>query len=133
MCVCVCVCVCARSVSKSCLTVCPHVDCSPSGSSVLGISQARILEWIAVSFSRPRDQTRVSCVSVGRWILCHCITWESLDRREGTSKPGFRRNWGREKGVMSTKTVLDLHPGWLALEILSYFSKLHTGPIQGLQ
>ena len=41
-------------------------DCSPPGSSVHGISQARILEWIAIFFSRassrPRDQTHVSCL-----------------------------------------------------------------------
>ena len=47
------------------------MDCSPPGSSVRGISQARILEWIAISFSRgssqPRDQTCIFCI--GRWIL----------------------------------------------------------------
>ena len=49
------------SVSQSCLTLCDPMDCSPSGSSVHGISQARILEWVAISSfrvsSRPRDQT----------------------------------------------------------------------------
>ena len=53
-------------VAKSCLTLCDHMDCSPPGSSVHGIFQARILEWVATSFSRgsswPRDQTRVSCI-----------------------------------------------------------------------
>ena len=46
-------------------------DCSLRGPSVHGILQARILEWIAISFSRgssgPRDRTHVSCI--GRWIL----------------------------------------------------------------
>ena len=37
--------------TKSCLTLCDPVDCSPPGFSVHGISQARILEWVAVSFS----------------------------------------------------------------------------------
>ena len=53
-------------IAQSCLTLCDPVDCSPPASSVHGISQARILEWIAISFSResfqPRDQTRLSCV-----------------------------------------------------------------------
>ena len=44
---------------KSRLTLCIPVDCSPPGSSVHGILQARILEWVAISFSRvssrPRD------------------------------------------------------------------------------
>ena len=55
------------------------MDYSPPGSSVHGISQARILEWVAILSSggstRSRDRTRVSCTScIGRWILlppCH--------------------------------------------------------------
>ena len=43
------------------------MDCGPPGSSVHGISQARIMEWVAISFSRvssrPRDQTWVSCIA----------------------------------------------------------------------
>ena len=49
---------------QSCLTLCDPVDCSPSGSSVHGVLQARILEWVAICFSRgssrPRDGARVS-------------------------------------------------------------------------
>ena len=51
-------------VAQSCPTLCNPMDCSLSGSSVHGISQARVLEWIAISFSRgssrPTDQTRAS-------------------------------------------------------------------------
>ena len=58
--------VCACSVAKSCLTLCDPMDHSPPGSSVHGSSQARILEWIAVSFSRgssqSRDRTQVSYI-----------------------------------------------------------------------
>ena len=39
-------------VAQSCLTLCDPMDCSPPGSSVHGILQARILEWVAISFSR---------------------------------------------------------------------------------
>ena len=42
----------ACSVAKPCLTFCDSVDCSPPGSSVHGISQARILAWVAISFIR---------------------------------------------------------------------------------
>ena len=55
-------CVCARS----CLTLCDPMDCSPPGSSVHGILQARIREWVAVpssrESSRPRDRTCISCL-----------------------------------------------------------------------
>ena len=43
-------CVCVL-VTQSCLTLCDPVDCSPPGSSVHGILQARVLEWVAISFS----------------------------------------------------------------------------------
>ena len=50
-------------------TLCDLMDCSLSGSSVHGIFQARVLEWVAISFSRrssqPRNQTCVSCVASG--------------------------------------------------------------------
>ena len=40
--------------SRSCLTLCDPMDCSPPGSSVCGLPQARILEWVAISSSRGR-------------------------------------------------------------------------------
>ena len=56
-------------VAQSCPTLCDPMDCSLPGFSVHGIFQARILEWVAISFSRrssqPRDWTRVSLI-VGR-------------------------------------------------------------------
>ena len=63
-------------VFKSRLTLVTSMDCSPPGSSIHGISQARILEWVAISFSRgssrPRNWTPISCVScIGRQILYH--------------------------------------------------------------
>ena len=57
---------CEHSVAPLCLTLCDPMDCSLPGFSVLGISQARILEWVAVSYSRgssqARDWTCTSCV-----------------------------------------------------------------------
>ena len=58
------------------LTLCDLMDCSPPGSSVHGISQAKILEWVASSFSRGslelRDQTCASYVSfIDRHVLYH--------------------------------------------------------------
>ena len=64
---------CCYLVIKLYFTLCNPKDCSPPGSSVCGIFQARILEWVAISFSRgsfqPRDQT---CISyIGRQIVYH--------------------------------------------------------------
>ena len=56
-------CVCAQL----CLAICDLMDCSPPGSSVHGILQARILKWVSMPSSRassqPRDRTYISCVS----------------------------------------------------------------------
>ena len=70
MCVCVCVCVCVYV--QSCLTLCDLM--APPGSSVHGIFQARMLDWVAISSFRgsslPRDQTCISCIScISRLIL----------------------------------------------------------------
>ena len=61
----------ACSVAQSCPVLCDPMDCSPPGSTVRGLSQARILEWAAISSSRgsspPRDGTQVSCIA-GRFF-----------------------------------------------------------------
>ena len=78
-----------NEVAQSCPTLYDPMDCRPPGSCVHGISQARILEWVAISFSRgsswPRDWT---CVSLAlqansyHWTtreaqLIHTTAWES--------------------------------------------------------
>ena len=61
------------------LTLCDPMDCNPPGSSVCGIFQASILEWVAMSSSRgssqPKDQTHVS--GIGKCFLYHWATWEA--------------------------------------------------------
>ena len=64
------------SIAQSCLTICDPMDGSPPGSSVHRILQARILGWVAISYSKgsfpPRDQNSITCVSyIDRWILDH--------------------------------------------------------------
>ena len=65
-------------VARSCLTLCDPVDYSLPRSSVHGIFQARVLEWVAISFSRgsswPRDRTLVYCIA-GR-LFTVWATWE---------------------------------------------------------
>ena len=66
-------------LTKSCLTLCSPMDSSPPGSSVHGTSQARIPEWVVISFfrgsSQPRDVACISCIScIGRQIFYHWAT-----------------------------------------------------------
>ena len=60
-------------VAQSCPTLCNPMDCSLPGFSIHGILQARILEWVTISFSRgsswPRDQTQVSRIAGRRFNL----------------------------------------------------------------
>ena len=72
---CVCVCTRARLVAQSCPTLRDPFGCSPPGSSVHGIFQARVLKWVAMPSSRgsPQSpQTRVSYVScmAGGFLTC---------------------------------------------------------------
>ena len=60
--------VCARSVAQPCPTLCDPVDCSPPSSSVHGIFQAGIPEWVAISYSRG------SCL-----FFCYNFYWSVVD------------------------------------------------------
>ena len=74
---------------------CDPMNCNPPGSSVHQIPQARILEWVAISFSRgasqPRDQAWDSCI--GRQILYH---WAI---REGNNRTAIKNNLLKTKGI----------------------------------
>ena len=89
VCVCVCVCVCA----KSCPTLCGPLDCSPPGSSVCGISQARILEQVAISYPQG------SCWLRGQPLVSYLLRWQV-----GSFPPAPPGGMGRQ----STQRVLGL-------------------------
>ena len=63
------------SVAQLCPTLCDPMDCSPAlDSSVCEILQARILEWVAIPFTRgssqPRDRTQIYCIADGFFTIC---------------------------------------------------------------
>ena len=64
---------------KSCLTLCNPVDCSPPGSSIHGIFQARVLEWVAIAFSRGsswlRDWTLSDWTELNWWVWNNDLKW----------------------------------------------------------
>ena len=101
--------------AQLCLTLCDPMDYSPSGSSVHGISQARLLQWVAISFSsgssRPRDQTWVSSIScIAKGILYHWATLESqaLCERPQNKKSFEQRSKNDRKASLLMFQVLDL-------------------------
>ena len=80
-------------VAQLCPTFSDPMACSPPGSSIRGISLARILEWAATSYSRwsfwPRDLTLVCCVScIGRQI------WKRHERTFNSTSSFWLQNWG---------------------------------------
>ena len=106
----ICVYVHACSVALLCLTLWNPMNCSLQGSSVHGVFRTRILEWVAVSYSRqssrPRDWTHVSCVScIGRWILYHWTTWEAHAKKQNKAgkvgRWGTTLNWEVKSGLSS--------------------------------
>ena len=98
------VCMCAKLL-QSYLTLHDPVDYSPPGSSVHGILQARILEWIAIPSSRgssqPSDQTHISHISsTGRWVLYHqhhlgspVLLYRTLSLSTGSENRGRMANY----------------------------------------
>ena len=92
--------------AQSCPILGDPMDCSPPVSSIHGISQARILEWVAISFSRgssqPRDRTFFSCISciAGRFFTTEpwlCPRKNKQSRRAGV-KDLNRRVVGDQPG-----------------------------------
>ena len=69
-----CTCVCAKSL-QSCLTLCDPIDCSPPWSSVHGLVQARILEWVAISSSRGIFPSQGSKLCLLRLLDCRQILY----------------------------------------------------------
>ena len=75
LCVCVCVCVHVQSL-ESYPALCDPMDCSPPGSSVHGILQARILEWVAILTSRGLPGPEIEPISLASLAL----NWKVLSR-----------------------------------------------------
>ena len=81
-------------VAVSCLTLCDPMNCSLPGSSVHGVLQARILEWVAIPFSRasskPRNWIQVSCIAGGFFTIW--ATREALKIHVSYKKGTFRQS-----------------------------------------
>ena len=89
-------------VAQLCLTLWDPMDCSLPGSSVLGLLQARILEWLAIPFSRgssqPRDRSSVSCTScvTGRFFSIWATRGRNMGREislEEEKRKQNRKKW----------------------------------------
>ena len=94
------------SVAQSCPALCDPMDCSPPGTSVHGILQAIVLEWVAMPSSRgsyrPKDQTWVSCV--GRQILYHLSHQGSPEISLEISKFMNQHSWAARRNTAMIQT-----------------------------
>ena len=90
-------------VTQLCPTLCDPMDCSPPCSSVHGILQARMLEWVAIRFSRgssqPRDGTWVS------WIMRFFTIWAT---REANLLPYALNRGGKKKSTLDDSVIKNL-------------------------
>ena len=110
-------------ISQSCPTLCDPMDCNPPGSSVHGILQARILEWVVIPFSRgssqPRDWTQVSWIAgrfsaiwnktknlgsslMVQWLGLHTATAGGLGSIPGWGTKIPQTIWHSQKGTTTT-------------------------------
>ena len=101
-----CVCVCAKLL-QSCPTLCDPMDCSPPGSSVHGILQARILERVAMPSSRgssqPRDGNHLSYISCNGGEFFnhyHPLVEKAMATRSSTL--AWRIPWVEEPGRLQS-------------------------------
>ena len=133
---------CVCLFTQSCPTLCEPMDCNPPGSSVHAISQARILEWVVISFSRgsswPRHQIQVSCIAGGfftSWATGKAPVWRGGQRWEAFCSAwnegmgsflmwcvwcvcsGNGLCWGLVSDMMANGWIAD---GWLVVIILSF-------------
>ena len=101
------VCACVCSVTQLCLTLCESTHCSLPGSSVHGICQAGIPEWVVIPFSRgsfqTKDRTQVSCIASRFFTV-----WATLDEK---NRKGARTNivyltWGHFANLYYTENFL---------------------------
>ena len=98
-------------VTQSCPTLCDPMDGSLPRFSVHGIFQARVLEWVAISFSRgsswPWDQTQVSPIAGRRFTIW--ATWEVEGKRRNERK----RNYGLPHLSLSLYVIIFSIDSWL--------------------
>ena len=127
-------------VTQSCPTLWDLMDCSPPGCSVHGIFQARILEWVAISFSRgsswPRDWTQVSCIAGGFFTV-----WATREDCQITARILIQESlvsWGQSSrwngfvvGVVQSLSHVWDHqgnntPGFLVLHHFLELDQIHV-------
>ena len=117
------ICTCMRAQVH--LTLCDTMDCSPPGSSVHGISQARILEWVAISFSWGsswyRDRTWVS--SVHGISQARILEWVAISFSWGSS-------WYRDRTWVSSVSHVGRWILYLGSPVL--FLHIHHHPLRGV-
>ena len=120
-----------KKVSVSCSVVSSPMDCNPRGFSVHRILQARILEWVAILFSRgssrPRDWTQVSCIA-GRVVTVWAIKGREWKGAAGKARAGCCHPSGAVGGGCHSwlKEVSEEFPGsllqWSVVKWLRLFS-----------
>ena len=105
-------CMCVYLVIQSCPTLCDPVDCAP-GSFIHGILQVRILEWVAISFSRgstqPRDRTLASCIASKFFTVRG--TREASNTHKGGSKKIKKKNLPDNSGDVGSIPGSGKSPG----------------------
>ena len=138
------------SDTQLCRTLHDHMDYSPPGSSVHGHFQTRILEWVAISFSRessqPRDQTHISCVAgeffttepLGKPPLLPILQYKITIRNKEKKKIKFEKRKKNilcnTRGCLSSQTSFLLYPSklssFLYISLVKFMSNYYISLLQ---
>ena len=118
VCVCVCVCVCTHAYVQSCLTLCNPLNCSPLGSLVPSIFQARTLEWVAISPPGDLPEPGIEHKSPAcLYLLADSLPTEPSLEYGSNQVTGSSHTLG--KGVMQGGTHWGVILEWVACQVLS--------------
>ena len=109
-------------ITQSCPTLCDPLNCSLPGSSVLGILQARVLEWVAIFFSRGSSRPWIS-YTAGRFFTTESPgkPWNPiLETWDSVRQPGLMNNYGLRNPHWYCQNFAVLQPKPLPTSLLSY-------------
>ena len=127
-----------KLIAQLCLTLCNPVDCSPPGSSVHGILQARILKWVTIPFSRGSSRSRhwtlVSCIAGGFFTLSHLGTsilkhypWLINSLLSHNNPLGWRSELGKSKDTLPDyENLYQFHVSMYNFILINWSVHFHT-------
>ena len=115
-------------VDQSCPTLCNPMDCSLSGSSIHGIFQARVLEWIAISLSNSHPSSQWCHPTISSSVVSFSSCLQSFPASGSLPRSQFLASGGQSIGVSASASVLPMNiEDWFPLGLTGLISLQSNG------